>query len=202
MACWTRFGTPRNSTVRFGRPWSRRGTGWTFCWRPINPRSQELTVHRIHEVIEYTRSAYELVVVDLPSAYERISQVVLGEADHAYVVCNPELPSLHLTRKLLSYMDQMGFGSDRCSLLINRMSSRYELGSGDMQKVFNFPIALVFPEDHGATHRALTGGKTIPPNCELGRRLRDFATSIVGRDKGDKKKGMAALKLSALLSQS
>ena len=169
---------------------------------PDKPEITGIDGHRVHEVIEYTRSAYEVVVVDLPSAYERISQVALGEADHAYIVCNPELPSLHLTRKMLSYMDQMGFGSDRCSLLINRMNSRYELGSGDMQKVFNFPIALVFPEDHGATHRALTAGKTIPPNCELGRRLRDFATSIVGRGKEEKKKGMAALKLSALLSQS
>ena len=170
---------------------------------PDRPEMTGIDGHRIHEVIEYARSAYDLVVADLPSAYERISQVVLGESDHAYVVCNPELPSLHLTRKLLSYMDQMGFGSDRCSLLINRMSRRYELGSGDMERVFNFPITLVLPEDYGAIHRALTAGKTIPPNCDLGRRLRDFAAAIAGQGKEDnKKKGVAALKLSALLSQS
>ena len=169
---------------------------------PDTPEMTGIDGHRIHEVIEYARSAYELVVVDLPSAYERISQVALGESDHVYIVCNPELPSLHLTRKLLSYMDQMGYGRDRCSLLINRMSNRYELGSSDMEKVFNFPISSILPEDYGAIHRALTGGKTIPPNCELGRRLRDFAASIVGQDKEDKKKGVAALKLSALLSQS
>ena len=169
---------------------------------PDTPEMTGIDGHRIHEVIEYARSAYELVVVDLPSAYERISQVALGESDHVYIVCNPELPSLHLTRKLLSYVDQMGYGRDRCSLLINRMSNRYELSSSDMQKIFNFPISSILPEDYGAMHRALTAGKMIPPNCELGRRLRDFAASIAGQDKEDKKKGVAALKLSALLSQS
>jgi Flp pilus assembly CpaE family ATPase len=97
-------------------------------------------------------------------------------------------------------MEQMGFSRDQFSLLINRMNRKQELSPQDIEKVFNFPVSHVFPEDHPAAHRALTSGKPIPPNCELGRLLRDFSTAVAGSGGEEKKKGMAGLKLTALLS--
>jgi pilus assembly protein CpaE len=168
---------------------------------PERPELVNFEGHRVHEVIEYMRSYYQIVVIDLPSVYERISQATLGESDRIYIVCNPELPSLHMTRKCISTLEQMGFSRDQFSLLVNRMSRKQELGAQDMEKVFNFPISNLFPEDYGAAHRALTAGKPIPPSCELGRSLHDFANSIFGGGKDLKKKGMAALNLRALLSE-
>jgi pilus assembly protein CpaE len=117
-----------------------------------------------------------------------------------FLVCNPELPSLHLTRKCLAFLEQLGFGRERFSLLINRMSRKQELAAQDIEKEFSYPVSHVFPEDHTAAHRALTSGKPIAPNCELGRLLRDFSNSAVGSGRDEKKKGMAGLKLTALLS--
>lgn len=167
---------------------------------PEKPELIGLEGHRIHEVVEYTRSLYDVVILDLPSAYDRISQATIGDADKVFLVCNPELPSLHLTRKCIFFLEQMGFGRDQFSLLLNRMSRKHELSPQDIEKVFNFPISRVFPEDYPAVHRALTGGKAIPPNCEFGRLLRDFGVSLVGTGRDDKKKGVAGLKLTALLS--
>ncbi len=167
---------------------------------PEKPELVALEAHRIHEVLEYARANYEVTVIDLPAAYDRISQVTLGEADKVYLVCNPELPSLHLTRKCLAFMEQMGFSREQFSLIINRMNRKQELSAQDIEKVFNFPVSHVFPEDHPAAHRALTSGKPIPPNCELGRLLRDFSASVGGSGGEEKKKGMAGLKLTALLS--
>ncbi len=169
---------------------------------PDRPELVNFESHRVHEVIEYVRSFYQIIVIDLPSVYERISQATLAEADRIHIVCNPELPSLHLTRKCISTLEQMGFGRDQYSLLVNRMSRKQELGAQDMEKVFNFPISNLFPEDYGAAHRSLTAGKPIPPSCELGRSLLAFGKSIFGDDKENKKKGMAALNLKALLSES
>jgi hypothetical protein len=95
----------------------------------------------------------------------------------------------------------MGFTRDQFSLLVNRMSRKQELGAQDMEKVFNFPISKLFPEDYGAAHRALTVGKPIASSCELGRMLEQFGTSIFGTGKDAKKKGMGALNLKALLSE-
>jgi pilus assembly protein CpaE len=178
-----------------------RREGIDVLLAPDRPELLNLEGHRVHEVIEYMRSFYQAVVIDLPSVYDRVSQATLGEADRIYIVCNPELPSLHMTRKAISTMEQMGFTRDQFSLLVNRMSRKQELGAQDMEKVFNFPISKLFPEDYGAAHRALTAGKPIAPSCELGRMLEQFGSSIFGSGKDAKKKGMGALNLKALLSE-
>jgi len=168
---------------------------------PDSPEFLALQGDRYTRVVEFARSQYEFVVLDLPSAYGPEAKAVLPDADHTYLVCNPELPSLHLTRRCISHLEQDGFSRDQFSLLLNRLSRRGELGPQDMERVFNFPIGKVLPEDDGAVHRALTAGKPVPDSSELGRQLASFAKDIYGKGREEKKKAAAGLSLSALLSQ-
>jgi pilus assembly protein CpaE len=168
---------------------------------PERPESITIETARIGEVLEFARSQYEIVITDLPSVYDRVSQAPLGDANQVFLVSNPELPSLHLARKCISYLEQVGMERQQFSLVVNRMHRRQELTVQDIQKVFNFPISFVFPEDHGATHRALTMGKSVAPNCELGRALRKFGKTSFGEEKAEpKKKSAMGMKLTALLS--
>ena len=169
---------------------------------PDKPEMGGVEGHKIRELIEYARASYEHVILDLPSAYEHISQISISEADKIFLVCNAELPSLHLTRKLISYLEQLNIPRDRMSLLVNRLTRRHELSRGDMEKVLNCPISAVFPEDYVAAHRALTAGKPIPPTGDLGRALQRFGDSLFASPASEKKKGVSALRLSALLSHS
>lgn len=167
---------------------------------PERPEPITVEAHRIAEVLEFARHQYEFVIVDLPSLYDRLAQATLGDADHLYLVSNPELPSLHLTRKSIAFLEQMGMGREQFSLLVNRMSRRQELTAQDIEKVFNFPIRFVFPEDRTATHRALTAGKPVVSNTDLGRGVQSFVKSIAGSEKEESKKGTVGLRLTALLS--
>lgn len=171
---------------------------------PEKPETMSFEGHRVHEVLEYARAVYEAVVVDLPAAYERISLATLGDADQVFIVCTPELPSLHMTRKCISFLEQMGFNRDRFRVVVNRVSRRDELNCQDMEKVFNFPVYCTFPDDYTTVHRALTAGKPVPPNCELGKQVARFGenTLSAGNSEEKKKKGASLLKLAALLPES
>ena len=172
---------------------------------PDKPEAMTFEGHRVHEVLEYARVMYELVVVDLPSAYERISIATLGDADQVFIVCTPELPSLHMTRKCITFLDQMGFSRDRFRVLVNRTTRRDELSREDMEKVFNFPVYFGFPDDYQTVHRALTAGRPAPPNCDLGRQVTKFSQSLApleNAEAGKKKKGVSLLNLAALLPES
>jgi pilus assembly protein CpaE len=172
---------------------------------PDKPEAMTFEGHRVHEVLEYARVMYELVVVDLPSAYERISIATLGDADQVFIVCTPELPSLHMTRKCITFLDQMGFSRDRFRVLVNRTTRRDELSREDMEKVFNFPVYFGFPDDYQTVHRALTAGRPAPPNCDLGRQVAKFSQSLApleNAEAGKKKKGVSLLNLAALLPES
>lgn len=170
---------------------------------PEKPESVSFEGHRIHEILEYARAVYEAVVVDLPAAYERISMAALGDAEQIYLVATPELPSLHMTRKVIGFLDQMGFTRDRFRVLVNRVSRKDELTRQDMEKVFGLPVYCTFPEDYGSLHRALTAGKPLAPNTDLGRQIRRFSDGIAGPRQGDdkKKRGVSPMGLAELLSE-
>ncbi len=171
---------------------------------PDKPESMSFEGHRVHELLEYARLMYEGVVVDLPAAYERISMATLGDADLIFIVCTPELPSLHMTRKCILFLDQMGFNRERFRVVVNRSSRKDELSCEDMERVFNFPVHQTFPDDYATVHRALTQGKPVPPTCELGKHVRRFTEGLLGptaaADK--KKKNVSLLNLAALLPES
>ena len=151
-------------------------------------------------LVEFTRSQYEAVVLDIPGVYSDMARALLTSCDQLLVVCNPELPSLHLTRKCIAHLEMEGFSKDQISLVLNRLSRRGELGPQDMERVFNFPISKVLPEDEAGVHRALTAGKPLAESSDLGKELAALAKSLMGKAQEEKKKA-AGLSLSALLSQ-
>ena len=169
---------------------------------PDKPEPTTLEAHRVRDLVEYTRGVYDVVILDLPAAYDRVSEVALAESDKVFLVSGAELPSLHLTRKLIAYLDQMQIGRERMSLIVNRMRGRQGLSTEDMEKVFAFPISSVLQsEDHNALHRAQTAGKPVTWNSDLGRSFRDFGKELFAVPAPEEKKGVGALKLSALFSQ-
>lgn len=161
---------------------------------------QDLPPDSFARLVEFTRGHYEAVILDMSSPYTPEARALLPTCDQILVVCNPELPSLHLTRKCIAHLELEGFSKDQISLILNRLSKRGELGPQDMERVFNFPITKVLPEDEAAVHRALTAGKPLSDSSELGKELAAFAKSMSGKAKEEKKKA-AGLSLSALLSQ-
>ncbi len=169
---------------------------------PEKPESATFEGHRIHEVLEYARMIYEVVVVDLPSAYERISMATLGDADQILLVCTPELPSLHMTRKCIASLEQLGFSRDRFRVVVNRVSRRDELSRQDIEKVFGLPVHQTFPDDYANVHRCLTAGKPVPPTCDLGRQIQRFSETLLpGAGGSDKKKSLVPMSLTEILSE-
>lgn len=174
--------------------------GVDLLMAPDAPKMPTLQAERYQRVLDFVRTRYDYVILDLPTVYGPASKSLLRETDHAYVICNSELSSLHLTRKAIANIEHEGLTKDRFSLIVNRMSRRGELGPQDMERVFNFPISHVFPEDTASIHRALTAGKPIAASAELGKKLAAFGQSLTGDGATKKKKASGGLRLSALLS--
>lgn len=156
---------------------------------PEKPYTLPIEPYRVHECIEYARSVYEYLVIDLPAIYEKVSFATLNEADQIYLVANSELPTLFLARKTLALLEEMGFQKEQIRVLVNRLTKREELTLGDMEKIFRFPIHATFPSDYPNVRRALTEGKPVEDGSDLGTACRKFAEGIVGVGKDAKKKG-------------
>ena len=167
---------------------------------PEKPHALPIEPYRVHECLEYARSVYDFVVVDLASITEKVSLAMLNEADQIYLVVNPELPVLFLARKTLALLEEMGFHKEQVKVLVNRMGRAQELSTSDMEKIFRFPVHTVFPNDYNSVRRALTEGRPVADNCDLGKAYKKFAEGLAGVGQGEKKKG-SLIGLKALFSE-
>jgi len=144
---------------------------------PLAPWTSEIESDRLHAVLELVRGMYEWVVVDLPVVFEPISLMTLSDADAAFVVATPELPSLHLARKAVTTLQQLGFPTERFQLLINR-TDRKSIAIPDIEKLFNCRVHSRFPRDVAALHRAVTLARPLDSESELGRSIDTLAGKL------------------------
>jgi len=142
---------------------------------PEMPGVELVEPDRLHTVIEFARLTYDWVVIDLPVVFQRISLMTISEADQAFLVTTSELPALHLARKAVAMLQQLGFPKERFQIAVNRMDKRGGVTVADMEKLFNCQIHSKFPNDALALHRAVTLAEPLGSECELGKAVESLA---------------------------
>jgi len=131
---------------------------------------------------------YDWVVIDLPVIFQRLSLMTIPESDRTFLVSTPELPSLHLARKAVNLLDQLGFPKDRFQIMVNRIDKRDEINGADIEKLFNCAVHSRIPNDYFSLHRAVTLGQPVDGHCELGKAIENLADRLTGNGVGERKR--------------
>jgi len=163
--------------------------------------SDNLEPARLHDVIEYSRMLYDWVIIDLPTVFHRLSLFALSEADQCYMVSTIELSSLHLARRAVGLLSQLGFERDRYQMVINRVGKSEGITAADMEKIFNCSVYATLPNDYQALHRVVTRGEPLGAECELGRAMEQFASRVAGINQKHKKAAGQVLQQKPALSE-
>jgi pilus assembly protein CpaE len=138
-----------------------------------------LDITRLRELLGRARQEYGWILLDLPAIFHRATLLALPEADLAFLVTTAELPSLHLARKAINLLGQLGCGKDRVRVLVNRVARRSGLAASDVQKILGATVDHSFPNDYSSLDRALAEGEPLGAGCELGSEIEEFAGGLV-----------------------
>jgi len=155
---------------------------------PEAPYAGPVDAARLHAVLEHARMNYDWVVIDLPVVFQRLSLMTISESDRAFLVSTPELPSLHLARKAVNLLDQLGFPKDRFQVMVNRINKRDEINGADIEKLFNCTVHSRVPNDYFSLHRAVTLGQPVDGHCELGKAIENLADRLSGNGVSERKR--------------
>ena len=155
---------------------------------PETPYAGPVDAARLHAVMEYARMNYDWVMIDLPVVFQRLSLMTISESDRAFLVSTPELPSLHLARKAVNLLDQLGFPKERFQIVMNRIDRRDEIAGADIERLFNCAIDARIPNDYFSLHRAVTLGQPVDGHCELGKAIESLASRLSGGRGQDRKR--------------
>jgi pilus assembly protein CpaE len=155
---------------------------------PEIPFVGQVDAGRLHALLEHARLNYDWVIVDLPVVFQRVSLMTISEADRAFLVSTSELPSLHLARKAVTLLEQLGFPRDRFQIMINRIQRRDEITGSDFERLFNCSVGARIPNDHFSLHRAVTLGQAVEGHSDLGKAIQNLAGQLAGKSGSERKK--------------
>ncbi|MCA2970801.1 MAG: hypothetical protein INH43_19965 [Acidobacteriaceae bacterium] len=147
---------------------------------PEEPYLSPLDPAKLEAVLEVMRQAYDYVVLDLPTVFDRSSLLVLAHTDAGFLVTTAELPSLHLTRKALQMMQQLGFDHQRLRVIVNRLNRKDGLDGNDLGKMFDTAVHSTLPNDYFSLHRVVTRGEPLSGSGDLVRALEALTRKILG----------------------
>lgn len=134
----------------------------------------------IRDLIDYARKNYKAICVDLSGNMEKYAIEVMKESKKIFVVCTPEIPSLHLAREKFHYLKAMDLG-DRVSFLLNRQSKTDLLQLSEIENLLGAKVMMSFPNDYRGVNQAMTEGREISASTELGRQINKLGYALLER---------------------
>jgi len=147
----------------------------------INP-DYRMEPSQLRHLMEFMRRNYKTLCFDLSGNLEKYSLEIMHESKRIFLVCTPEIPSLHLAREKYLYLRQLDL-ADRVSVLLTRCQKRPLITPQQIEQLLGLPVLMTFPNDYQGVHRALTFGRWVDVSSELGKQCAALAHTIT-QDRG------------------
>lgn len=133
---------------------------------------------QMRRLIAFMRRNYDALCFDLSGNLEKYSVEIMHAAKKIFLVCTPEIPSLHLAREKYVYLKDLNL-QDRVCVLLNRCEKRPIITPEQIEELLGLPIMLTFPNDYQGVHRALTFGRRVEPASDLGKQFALLAQNML-----------------------
>jgi pilus assembly protein CpaE len=145
----------------------------------LNPTFR-LEPGQMRNLLHFVRRNYQVICADLSGNLERYSTELMYESKRIFLVCTPEIPSLHLAREKYQYLQSLDLG-DRVSILLNRCQKRPVISPAQIESLLGLPVQMTFPNDYQCVTKALADGRHIDVNSELGKQCSALAHTMLDR---------------------
>jgi pilus assembly protein CpaE len=135
---------------------------------------------QVRNLLQFMRRNYRALVFDMSGNLERYSLEVMQESRHIFLVCTPEIPSLHLAREKMGFLQSVGLES-KVSLLLTRVHKKPLFTTTQVEELVGAKVLAGFSNDYFAVSRATTAGQTLDPETTIGQQCAEFAATLADR---------------------
>ena len=130
---------------------------------------------RIPAALESARRNYTYAIADLPDPLFSSSRAILKMSDRVYLVCTPEITSLHLARRKAQQLRDAGVPNDRLGLLVNRVGAWGSFQPSEVQRVVGAAVVWTLDNDYASLHEATLAGGLVAESSSLSKQFHKFA---------------------------
>jgi pilus assembly protein CpaE len=142
----------------------------------------------IEELLRVLGRVYDHIVIDAGNMINSISVAALYAADTVFLVTNPDVPSIRNAQRLVDRVRQIGAGSERVKILLNRSSDQPVIAPKQIETALGYSIHHTFTNDYRTVSTALNSGVplALTNHSEIASQFGAFTKQLVGLQDGVK----------------
>ena len=136
----------------------------------------------IEELLRVLSRIYDFIVIDAGNVINATVASALYAADTIFLVTNPDVPSIRNAQRLVERVRQLGAGSERIKILLNRASDQHLIQPKQIETALGYGIHHTFGSDYRTVSTALNSGVplTTTNHSEIAAQFDSFTRHLVG----------------------
>jgi pilus assembly protein CpaE len=137
----------------------------------------------IEELLRVLARMYDYIVIDAGNMINSVVVSGLYAADTVFLVTNPDLPSIRNAQRLVDRARQLGAGSERIKILLNRTSDQLLIAPKQIETALGYSIHHTFSSDYRTVSTALNSGVplSLTNHSELAAQFDSFTRQLLGQ---------------------
>ncbi len=136
----------------------------------------------LEELLRILTKTYDYVVIDAGNVINACVAAALYAADTIFLVTNPDVPSIRNAQRLVDRVRQLGAGSERVKVLLNRVSDQTLIVPKQIETALGYGIHHTFSSDYRTVSTALNSGVplTTTNHTEIASEFTMFTRNLLG----------------------
>jgi pilus assembly protein CpaE len=137
----------------------------------------------IEELLRVLAKTYDYIVIDAGNMINSCSAAALYAADSIFLVTNPDVPSIRNAQRLVDRVRQLGAGSERIKILLNRDSDQNIIAPKQIETALGYGIHHTFSSDYRTVSTALNSGVplALTNQSEISSQFASFTRHLLGQ---------------------
>jgi pilus assembly protein CpaE len=143
----------------------------------------------IEELLRVLGRTYDHIIIDAGNMINSFVVATLYTADTVFLITNPDVPSIRNAQRLVDRARQLGAGTDRVKILLNRTSDQNLIAPKQIETALGFGIYHSFTSDYRTVSTALNSGVPVAlaNHSELASQFSSFTRQLLGQQQEEVK---------------
>jgi pilus assembly protein CpaE len=136
----------------------------------------------VEELLRVLARMYEHIIIDVGNMINSCAVAALYAAETVFLVTNPDVPSIRNSQRLVDRVRQLGAGSERVKVLLNRVSDQHLIAPKQIETALGYGIHHTFSSDYRTVSTALNSGVplALTNQSELATQFGSFTRQLLG----------------------
>ena len=137
----------------------------------------------VEELLRVLARFYEYIVIDAGNMINPFVVSALYTAESVFLITNPDVPSIRNAQRLVDRVRQLGAGSERVRVLLNRTSEQGLIAPKQIETALGYSIHHSFKSDYRTVSTALNSGVplALANDSDIASEFSTFTRALLGQ---------------------